>query len=58
MKLTGDVEHMSEKCIKILVGKPEGKSPLGGPRHRWEDNFKMDLEETVERCGLDSSHSG
>jgi len=28
-----------------LVGKPEGKRSLGRPRHRWEDNFKMDLQE-------------
>jgi hypothetical protein len=28
-----------------LVGKPEGKRPLGRPRHRWEDNIKMDLRE-------------
>ena len=27
------------------MGKPEGKKPLGRPRHRWEDNIKMDLEE-------------
>jgi hypothetical protein len=27
------------------VGKPEGKQPLGRPRHRWEDNIKMDLQE-------------
>jgi len=27
------------------VGKPEGKRPLGRPRHRWEDNIKMDLQE-------------
>jgi hypothetical protein len=27
---------------RILVGKPEGKRPLGRPRHRWEDNVKMD----------------
>jgi hypothetical protein len=26
---------------RVLVGKPEGKRPLGRPRHRWEDNFKM-----------------
>ena len=31
--------------VRVLVGKPEGKSPLGKPRHRWEDNFKMDLQE-------------
>jgi hypothetical protein len=28
---------------RVLVGKPEGKIPLGKPRHRWEDNIKMDL---------------
>jgi len=28
---------------RILVGKPKGKRPLGSPRHRWEDNMKMDL---------------
>jgi hypothetical protein len=30
---------------RVLVGKPEGKSPLGRPRHRWEDNIEMDLQE-------------
>jgi hypothetical protein len=30
----------------ILVGKPEGKRPLGRPRRRWEDNIKVDLRET------------
>ena len=30
---------------KVLVGKPEGKRPLGRPRRRWEDNIKMYLEE-------------
>jgi hypothetical protein len=34
---------------KVLVGKPEGKRPLGRPKHRWEDNIKMDLQEV--RCG-------
>jgi hypothetical protein len=29
----------------VLVGKPEGKRPLGRPRRRWEDNIKMDVEE-------------
>jgi hypothetical protein len=32
-----------------LVGKPEGKRPLGRPRRRWEDNIKMDLQEVG--CG-------
>ena len=30
---------------RVLVGKPEGKSYLGRPRRRWEDNIKMDLQE-------------
>jgi hypothetical protein len=30
---------------KVLVGKPEGKRPLGRPRHRWEDEISIDLEE-------------
>ena len=30
---------------RVLVGKPEGKRPLGRPRRRWEDNIKMDLQE-------------
>ena len=31
----------------MLVGKPEGKRPLGRPRSRWEDNIKMDIQEVV-----------
>jgi hypothetical protein len=34
---------------RVLVGKPDGKRPLGRSRHRWEDNIKMDLQEVV--CG-------
>jgi hypothetical protein len=34
---------------RVLVGKPEGKRPLGRPRRRWEDNIKMDLQEV--ECG-------
>jgi hypothetical protein len=30
---------------RVLVGRPKGKRPLGRPRRRWEDNFKMDLQE-------------
>jgi len=37
---------------RVLVGKPEGKRPLGRLRHRWEDNIKMDLQE-VECGGMD-----
>ena len=40
-----------EVC-RVLVGKPEGKRPLGKPRRKWEDNIKMDLQEV--RCeGVD-----
>jgi hypothetical protein len=34
-----------EKVYKVLVGKPEGKRPLGRPRRRWEDVIRMDLRE-------------
>jgi hypothetical protein len=36
---------------RVLVGKPEGTRPLGRPRHRWEDNIKMDLLEVGGGCG-------
>ena len=32
-------------CCRVLVGKPEGKRPLGRPSRRWQDNIKMDLQE-------------
>jgi hypothetical protein len=41
----GRVVHM------VLVGKPEGKRPLGRARRRWEDNIKMDLQEVGGGCG-------
>jgi len=41
------------RCVfRVLVGKPEGKRPLGRPRLRWEDNIKTDLQE-VGRGGMD-----
>jgi len=38
---------MGERRVanRVFVGKPEGKMPVGRPRHRWEDNIKMDLQE-------------
>ena len=36
---------------RVLVGKPEGKRPLGIPRHRWEGNIKMDVQEVGGGCG-------
>jgi hypothetical protein len=35
---------------RVLVGKPEGKRPLGRPRRRWEDNVRVDLQEV--ECGV------
>jgi len=42
---------MGEKrrVYRVLMGKPEGKRPLGRPRSRWDDNIKMDLKEVG--CG-------
>jgi hypothetical protein len=47
MRGAGHVACMGEGrgVYRILVGRPEGKRPLGRPRHRWEDNIKMDLRE-------------
>ena len=36
---------------RVLVGKPEGKRPLGRPRRTWKDNIKMDLQEVGGSCG-------
>jgi hypothetical protein len=43
----GHVGRLGEKmnAYRILVRKPEGKTPLGRHRHRWKDNIKMDLRE-------------
>jgi len=47
MRWARHVARMGENrgVQRVLVGKPEGKRPLGRPRRRWEDNIKMDLEE-------------
>jgi hypothetical protein len=39
-------------AYRILLGRPEGRRPLGRPRRRWKDNIKMDLQEVV-RGGID-----
>jgi len=51
MRWAGHVEFMGERrgAYRVLVGKPEGKKPLGRPRQRWEDNIKMGLQEAG--CG-------
>jgi hypothetical protein len=52
-ELKGACSIMRRRGVqRVLVGKSEGKRPLGGPRLRWEDNFKMDLKE-VEWGGMD-----
>jgi hypothetical protein len=47
MRWAGHVARMGEDrgVHRVLVGKPEGKRPLGRPRRRWEDHIKMDLQE-------------
>jgi hypothetical protein len=47
MRWAGHVAHMGEGrgVYRVLVGRPKGKSPLGRPRCRWEDNIKMDLRD-------------
>ena len=51
MRWVGHIAHMGEVrgMHRILVGKPQGKRPLGRPRCRWEDNIKMNLKEVG--CG-------
>jgi len=53
MRWTRHVARMGEGrgVHRVLVGKPEGKRPLGRPRRRWEDNIKMDLQEVRGGCG-------
>jgi len=52
MGWAGHVAFMRERrgVYRVLVGKPEGKKPLGRPRRRWEDNIKMDLQEVGCGC--------
>ena len=47
LRWAGHVARMEEgrSTLKILTGSPAGKGPLGRPRHRWEDNIRMDLKE-------------
>jgi hypothetical protein len=46
MRWAGHVARMGEDrgVPRVLMGKPEGRRPLGRPRRRWEDNIKMDLQ--------------
>jgi hypothetical protein len=53
IRWVGHVAPMAEKrgADRLLVGRPEGRRPVRRPRHRWEDNIKMDLKEV--RWGMD-----
>jgi hypothetical protein len=55
MRWAGHVARMGEErnVYKILVGKPEGKRPLGRPRRRWEDGIRTDLREIGLGGGVD-----
>ena len=52
MRWAGHVARMGDGrgVYRVLVGKPDGKRPLGRPRRRWEDNIKMDLQEVGGGC--------
>jgi hypothetical protein len=54
MRWAGHLARIGEtrNAYRILVGKPEGKRPLGRPRHRWVDNIKIDLRE-IGQDGMD-----
>jgi hypothetical protein len=54
LRWAGHVAHMGEGrgVYSVLVGKPEGKRPLGRPRRRWDDNIKLDPRE----IGIDGTN--
>jgi hypothetical protein len=61
MRWAGHVARMAEGrgFYRVLVGRPEGKRPLGRLKHRWEDNIKLDLREIlIYGIELDSAGSG
>ena len=61
MRWAGHVARMGKER-RVLVGKPEGKRPLGRPRRRWVENIRMDLQEVgcghVDWIGLAQDREG
>ena len=55
LRWAGHVARMEERqcAYRVLVGRREGRRPLGRPRRRWEDNMKMDFREVEWGHGLD-----
>jgi hypothetical protein len=60
MRWEGYVARMGQerKVYRVLMGKPEGRRPLGRPRRIWEDGIRMDHREIGWGCGLNSTGSG
>jgi len=60
IRLAGQVAYVGEKrnAYQVLVGRPEGKSSLGRPRHSWEDNIEMNLKKIRWEVWLISFCSG
>ena len=64
ISMSTDATEMGEErgAYRVLVGKPEGKRPLGRPRRRWVDNIRMDLQEVgcgyVDWIGLAQNRDG
>jgi hypothetical protein len=49
---TCGTHEREDRCLQVLIERPEGKRPLGRPKFTWEDNIKMDLRE----IGIDVAH--
>jgi hypothetical protein len=57
MSWAGHVSRMGdERKVYVLMGKPEGKGPLGRPRRRWEDGIRMDLGKICLVCRVEWIH--
>ena len=60
MRWAGHVARMGEerRVYRVLVGKPNGKRPLGRPRRRWVDYIRTDLQEVADACECGNEPSG